>query len=263
MSRDFIIPRFSTKGGRMDLKTIKRSYYAVIPANVRYDERLPMGARFLYGEITALCNEKGYCWASNKYFADLYKVTDRTVRSWISSLITNGYIISDLIFKENSKEVEARYLKLMDGSMDETPGKNLPTPTEENFHTYGNNLPEPMEENFLDNNTSNNTEEYITISKDIVVGQPQQKKTKKFIKPTIEEINAYCLERKNNIDAGHFFDYYESKGWKIGKNPMKDWKAAVRTWERQEFNKDGKNNASDKRNGQQSDDRYSRAKGWF
>ena len=263
MSRDFIIPRFSTKGGRMDLKTIKRSYYAVIPANVRYDERLPMGARFLYGEITALCNEKGYCWASNKYFADLYKVTDRTVRSWISSLITNGYIISDLIFKENSKEVEARYLKLMDGSMEETPGKNLPTPTEENFHTYGKKLPEPMEENFLDNNTSNNTEEYITISKDIVVGQPQQKKTKKFIKPTIEEINAYCLERKNKIDAGHFFDYYESKGWKIGKNPMKDWKAAVRTWERQEFNKDGKNNASDKRNGQQSDDRYSRAKGWF
>ena len=234
-----------------------------IPKEIWITDELSLQEKVVLVEIDSLDDEEHGCYASNKYFADLYKVTDRTVRSWISSLITNGYIISDLIFKENSKEVEARYLKLIDGSMEETPGKNLPTPTEENFHTYGNNLPEPMEENFLDNNTSNNTEEYITISKDIVVGQPQQKKTKKFIKPTIDEINAYCLERKNNIDAGHFFDYYESKGWKIGKNPMKDWKAAVRTWERQEFNKDGKNNASDKRDGQQSDDRYSRAKGWF
>lgn len=250
----------------MELKKIKRSYYAVIPANVRYDDRLPMGARFLYGEITALCNEKGYCWASNKYFADLYKVTDRTIRSWISSLITNGYIMSDLIYKENSKEVEARYLKINDGSIEDvipTSGRNFPTPQEKNFHTPGNNLPEPTEENFLDNNTSNNTGEYLTISEDIVVVQPQQPKTKKFVKPTIEQISAYCLERKNKIDAGHFFDYYESKGWKIGKNPMKDWKAAVRTWERQDFNKDGKNDATNRNNSQQGDDRYSRAKGWF
>lgn len=247
----------------METKTFKRSYYAVIPANVRYDDRLPMGARFLYGEITALCNERGYCWASNKYFAELYKVTDRTVRTWISSLITNGYIVSDLIYRENSKEVEARYLKLIDGLADgATSGRNLPTPQEKNFQTYGNNLPNPMEENFLDNNTSNNTCEYSTISEDIVVVQPQQRKAKKFVKPTIEQIKAYCTERKNNIDAGHFFDYYESKGWKIGKNPMKDWKAAVRTWERQDFNKDGKNNAADKHN-QQTEDRFSRAKGWF
>lgn len=55
---------------------------------------------------------------------------------------------------------------------------------------------------------------------------------KKFIIPSIEEIKKYCLERKNNIDAERFYDYYSSKGWMIGKNKMKDWKAAVRTWER-------------------------------
>lgn len=53
----------------------------------------------------------------------------------------------------------------------------------------------------------------------------------KFIKPTIEEIKSYCLERKNSINPSQFFDYYESKGWLIGKNQMKDWKAAIRTWE--------------------------------
>jgi len=57
------------------------------------------------------------------------------------------------------------------------------------------------------------------------------KKSKKFIKPTIEEIKSYCLERKNSVNPNKFYDYYESNGWKVGKNPMKDWKAAVRTWE--------------------------------
>ncbi len=59
---------------------------------------------------------------------------------------------------------------------------------------------------------------------------------KKFIIPTPEEIKKYCEDRKNNVDAERFFDYYESKGWMIGKNKMKDWKAAVRTWEKSQFN---------------------------
>lgn len=57
-------------------------------------------------------------------------------------------------------------------------------------------------------------------------------KKEKFKIPTIEEIKAYCSERNNRIDAQYFFDYYSSKGWVIGKTKMKDWKAAVRTWER-------------------------------
>ena len=58
------------------------------------------------------------------------------------------------------------------------------------------------------------------------------KTTKKFKKPTLEEVKEYCQERNNNVDAEHFIDYYESNGWKVGKNPMKDFKAAIRTWER-------------------------------
>ena len=55
---------------------------------------------------------------------------------------------------------------------------------------------------------------------------------KKFVKPTVEEVREYCLERKNNVNPEKFIDFYESKDWYIGKNKMKDWKAAVRTWER-------------------------------
>ena len=57
-------------------------------------------------------------------------------------------------------------------------------------------------------------------------------KKKAFVKPTLEEVRAYCLERQNGIDAERFIDYYESNGWKVGKNPMRDWRACVRSWEK-------------------------------
>jgi len=70
------------------------------------------------------------------------------------------------------------------------------------------------------------------IEKDIELElEKRNKKEKKFIVPTIEEIKAYCLERHNSIDYQRFYDFYESKGWMVGKNKMKDWKACVRTWE--------------------------------
>ena len=56
--------------------------------------------------------------------------------------------------------------------------------------------------------------------------------SKRFVPPTPEEVNAYCKQRQNGIDGSEFCDFYTSKGWKVGKNPMKDWRAAVRTWER-------------------------------
>ena len=62
-------------------------------------------------------------------------------------------------------------------------------------------------------------------------------KRKRFEKPSISDIKQYCIERNNNVNAEQFYDYYESNGWKVGKNSMKDWKAAVRTWERSEYRK--------------------------
>lgn len=59
---------------------------------------------------------------------------------------------------------------------------------------------------------------------------------KRFRPPTVEEVEAYCFERNNKVDAERFVDYYTANGWKVGKNPMKDWKAAVRTWEKREDN---------------------------
>ena len=61
---------------------------------------------------------------------------------------------------------------------------------------------------------------------------------KKFRPPTYDEVRDYCLERKNNVDPEKFIDFYQSKGWMVGKSKMKDWKASVRTWEKRESKKE-------------------------
>ena len=74
------------------------------------------------------------------------------------------------------------------------------------------------------------------IERDIEV-EDKKPKRKRFIPPTVSEVSYYCRERQNSVDPEKFVDYYESNGWKVGKNPMKDWKAAVRTWERSSYKK--------------------------
>ena len=63
-------------------------------------------------------------------------------------------------------------------------------------------------------------------------GSEDKEPQKRFSKPSLDDVKAYCQERGNNVDAEKWFNYYSANGWKVGKNPMKDWKAAVRTWER-------------------------------
>lgn len=69
--------------------------------------------------------------------------------------------------------------------------------------------------------------------------QPPKGGVARFKPPSANDVNAYCLERKNAVDAECFIDHYTANGWKVGKNPMKDWKAAVRTWERNNLNNGG------------------------
>lgn len=122
---------------------MKKSYYAVIPANVRYDKELTDGAKLLYGEITALCNQEGYCWASNSYFSELYGVSKVTISNWIGQLRKNGYVTSEITYKEGSKEIDKRYLRIVYDPIKE----NFDTPIKENF----------KENNTVFNNTSNSS----------------------------------------------------------------------------------------------------------
>jgi hypothetical protein len=135
------------------------NYYAIIPANVRYCKEIPANAKLLYGEITALCNQKGYCWASNDYFAKLYGVSKKSISSWISKLEKNKFVSIQMIYKEGSKEILNRYIRLFEYPIEE----NLNTPIEENVKDNITSI----------NNTINNTDETNIPSKQEIQIQEQ------------------------------------------------------------------------------------------
>lgn len=89
------------------------NYYAIIPASVRYDKELRANEKLLYGEITALANATGECWASNNYFAELYQVTPQAISRWINHLKEQGYINIKIIYKNNSKEIDKRIISMV------------------------------------------------------------------------------------------------------------------------------------------------------
>lgn len=91
---------------------IYNGYYAVIPASVRYDKNLKPAEKLLYGEISALCNKEGYCFAKNKYFAELYSVSQSSVSRWISNLTKLGFLEVQIIRNQKNEVIERRiYIK--------------------------------------------------------------------------------------------------------------------------------------------------------
>jgi len=178
----------------------KPNYYAVIPADVRYNKNLSPNSKLLYAEITALCNMNGKCTATTDYFCKLYEVSRISIQKWLKILEKNNYIKRVNIYKQGSKEILTRVITLVNN---------------------------PRKEKFTDNINININNTNLTDSN----------KKAFFKKPSVIDIIDYCKERNNNIDAEAFIDFYESKDWKIGKNKMKDWKACVRTWERREIKK--------------------------
>lgn len=93
----------------------KPSYYAILSADVRYSKDIPQGAKLLFAEITALCNEKGYCWASNSYFSNLYNVSNRTISRWVDALSNSGFIELKFEYHKCGKVVKTRFIKLSTG----------------------------------------------------------------------------------------------------------------------------------------------------
>ena len=175
---------------------MKPNYYAILTSEVRYNQKLTPNAKLLYAEITALINMNGVCFASNNYFAKLYGKTKTTVSKWVSELVKEGFIEVSFTYKEGSKEIDNRYIRIIKGGIKE-------------------NVSTPLVKNLKDNTTIVNTNTTYSNKK-----------------PSVNEIKDYCIERNNGIDPEQFFDFYESKNWFVGKNKMKNWKAAIRTWEK-------------------------------
>ena len=133
---------------------MKKGYYAILPANVRYDKNLTPNAKLLYAEITALTSDKGFCWATNSYFAELYGVTKASITGWIKSLEENGYITIKMMYGKSGKNIERRCIYIKEASLYEEAEEEIEAegtveaeseieeeyPTQNNFDTYSKNM---------------------------------------------------------------------------------------------------------------------------
>ena len=166
-----------------------------IPKEVWLNKELKIIEKLFLVEIDSLDNEYG-CFASNKYFSEFFGITKGRCSQVITKLKEKRLI--DIRFEKEGKVIVKRIIKVVN---------KLNRVFNKSSEGY---LENDKDNNILYNNTNN---------------------TIRFKKPKILDIESYCLERKNKIDAERFFNYYESKGWMVGKNKMKNWKAAVRNWE--------------------------------
>ena len=196
-----------------------------IPKEIWTTDELTLQEKVMLVEIDSLDDEEHGCYASNKYFSDFFKLTTQRVSQIINSLSTKGFI--SITYEYQGKEIERRTLKINRPPYPEIDVSNKFDRYQENFKEGIKNIKEGYQENFKDNNT------YINNTNN----NKKEINKENFKKPTLEEVQEYCRERGNTIDAEYFIDYYESKGWLVGKTKMKDWKAAIRLWEKKETKK--------------------------
>ena len=139
----------------------QKNYFAVIPASVRYDKNLKPISKLLYGEITALCNEKGYCWASNGYFAELYEVSNDTISRAIKQLEECGHIKCVYDKKQQNNDKRRIFIEYPQNCGDGI-RKKVDTVSAEKSRRYpqncGDGIRKKVEQNNTENSTNNKTE---------------------------------------------------------------------------------------------------------
>jgi DNA-binding transcriptional regulator YhcF (GntR family) len=172
--------------------------------------------------ITSLCN-----------LAKEWGVSRDVVRHFLTLLESDGMI---------TRKVTTKYTQITICNYDSYQDKATTEPQQ----THNRATTEPQQTHTNNNNNNDNNNNILSNESSISSSARTQKGVKKkaFTPPTIEEVEQYCKERQNGINASDFIDHYEANGWKVGKGglPMKDWQAAIRNWEK--YNRNGNNSTS-------------------
>lgn len=265
------------------------NYNTILPPPVRFDRKLSASAKLLYGEIKALCDQQGYCWASNHYLASLYGVHKETISLWLRQLKAGRWIRIELL----SDQGNLRKIYLTEGRLEtQSEVQSAPSPSNRKSQEVQAKdkrgltncsppsceliAPKPaalLIENIIDNNDrihspplknllgSDEVEKAESRAKQPAVEMervqtpnppvasipvaaaplppPKKESTvSQFAKPSVEEVESYMLSQKElcpsaltaRAQALRFVNYYESNGWRVGRNAMQDWRAAANNW---------------------------------
>ena len=197
----------------------KPNYYAIIPADVRYDNELRANEKLLYGEITALAKNTGECWANNKYFAELYNVKINAVSTWIKHLKEKQYI--EINYEYNGKEIEKRIIKIGIIQKDTTSSQKdkggIIQKDEDNNKSINNTSKENNKKKYFCNHDLNELFlEFLDLRTKI-----KCKNTDRAIKLLLNELNKYDDEIKtqmiNNSIMNSWKSVYPIKEFKTNK----------------------------------------------
>lgn len=176
------------------------------PIEIWEADDLEWSEKILLLEIDSFTSKGLECYISNEYIAEFLKVSEWKAGQMVNDLIRKGYVIKTR-FDGRKRFIESN----LTGSLLKKQEQTL----EKQKADFGNSQ---ATYNKINNDSTN----HIT------------NKNSRFVPPTIEQVNAYCSERGNGVNAEAFIAFYESNGWMVGKNKMRDWKAAVRTWEQRD-----------------------------
>lgn len=197
------------------IRVNKTKNYTIM-ANIHLrDKRLSLRAKGLLSVMLSLPDDWNY---SMDGLVLLNKESMDIIRGVITELKENGYV------EVTKKQGSTGKFEYVYDIYEKPQGKK---PVTEKPYMEKPGMDKPVMENpplykILSNEELNNKGRELNTNKSVY----------RFTKPTMDDIKSYCSERNNYVDPERFFNYYESNGWKVGRNPMKDWKAAVRTWER-------------------------------
>lgn len=203
---------------------VRPGYYAVIPADVRYDDRIPANAKLLYGEISALIGSDGFCFASNQYFADIYGLTPVTVARLVSKLEDAGYIKRELE-KDKTGQVVRRKIYLSVSVPDVQPLNNFD-------NTPQQNCGEGINKNVKDTNTSiTNIEKENKKEKAAKPAQLSDDELRKLVTDCIQKV---ATERWTRDDKNTLYrlvmDLYDPAREVRKAHPMRTERSVNRTF---------------------------------
>lgn len=212
----------------------KTKDYVVMSKEHFKEKEMSLKAKGLLSEMLSLPDNWEYSIAG---LVAINKENETSIKNTLEELKKFGYLKVTKLLPNQTKNGRIEYIydifeKKQEGEKQGVENLGVEFLRVENQVQYNNNI--------LNNKELNNNNNII---------KEKEIKRKAFTKPTIEEIEEYCNERNNGINANAFYDFYESKNWYVGKNKMQNWKACVRTWEqRQKDNKEKKKTSTEKMN---------------
>lgn len=193
----------------------KRNFKGVwIPKEIWLDKNLNIQEKCFLAEINSLDDEVKGCFALNEHFSNLFNLSKNRCSEVIKSLQEKGFISVDYEYK--NKQIIGRTIKIIN-----------------KFYPFGKSTP-PFD---ISNTPSENLVDRITLENNILdsntLSHDISYKKKKFIPPTLEDVQQYINERNNGLDAKSFYDYYAVNDWHDGNGkPVKSWKQKLLTWEK-------------------------------